>query len=35
MKLLAEMPLEDKYNDNILLRMTSENFEEILKKYFS
>ena len=29
MKLLAEMLLEDEYNYNILLQMTSENFEEI------
>ena len=27
--LLAELWLEDKHNYNILLRMTSENFEEI------
>ena len=26
--LLAELPLEDEYNYNILLRMTSANFEE-------
>ena len=31
MKLLAEMRLEDEYNYNILLRMTSENFEEIFQ----
>ena len=29
--LLAELRLEEKYNYNILLRMTSENFEEILQ----
>ena len=29
--LLAELPLEDEYNYNILLRMTSETFEEILQ----
>ena len=27
--LLAELRLEDEYNYNILLRMTSENFEKI------
>ena len=27
--LLAELRLEEEYNYNILLRMTSENFEEI------
>ena len=26
--LLSELPLEDEHNDNILLWMTSENFEE-------
>ena len=31
MKLLAEMRLEDEYNYNILLRITSENFEEIFQ----
>ena len=31
MKLPAEMRLENKYNYNILLRMTSENFEEIFQ----
>ena len=31
MKLLAEMRLEDEYNYNIILRMTSENFEEIFQ----
>ena len=31
MKLLAEMWLEDEYDYNILLRMTSENFEEIFQ----
>ena len=31
MKLLAEMRLEDEYNYNIMLRMTSENFEEIFQ----
>ena len=31
MKLLAEMRLEDEYNYNILLRKTSENFEEIFQ----
>ena len=31
MKLLAEMRLEDEYNYNILLRMTSKNFEEIFQ----
>ena len=31
MKLLAEMRLEDEYNYNILLRLTSENFEEIFQ----
>ena len=29
--LLAEQWLEDKYNENILLRMTSENFEDIFQ----
>ena len=29
--LLAQLPLEDEYNYNILLRMTSENFEETFK----
>ena len=29
--LLAELRLEEEYNYNILLRMTSENFEEILQ----
>ena len=29
--LLAELPLEDEHNYNILLRMTSENFEEIFQ----
>ena len=31
MKLLAELRLEDKHNYNILLRMTSENFEKIFQ----
>ena len=31
MKLLAEMRLEDEYNSNILLQMSSENFEEIFQ----
>ena len=29
--LLAELPLEEEYNYNILLRMTSKNFEEIFQ----
>ena len=29
--LLAELLLEDEYNYNIILRMTSENFEEIFQ----
>ena len=29
--LLAELQLEEEYNYNILLRMTSENFEEIFQ----
>ena len=29
--LLAELRLEEEYNYNILLRMTSENFEEIFQ----
>ena len=29
--LLAEQWLEDKYNENILLRMTSEHFEDIFQ----
>ena len=29
--LFAELRLEDEYNYNILLRMTSENFEEIFQ----
>ena len=29
--LLAELPLEEEYNYNILLIMTSENFEEIFQ----
>ena len=31
MKLVAKMWLEDKYNYNILLQMTSENFGEIFQ----
>ena len=31
MKLLAEMQLENEYNYSILLRRTSENFEEIFQ----
>ena len=31
MKLLVEMRLEDEYNSSLLLRMTSENFEEIFQ----
>ena len=31
MKLLAEVRSEDEYDYNILLRMTSENFEEIFQ----
>ena len=31
MKLLSEMRLENEYNHNILLRMTSKNFEEIFQ----
>ena len=31
MKLLPEMRLEDECNYNILLRMTSKNFEEIFQ----
>ena len=31
MKLLAELRLEDGYNYSILLRITSENFEEIFQ----
>ena len=29
--LLPELPLEEEYNYNILLRMTSKNFEEIFQ----
>ena len=29
--LLAELRLEEEYNNHILLRMTSENFEEIFQ----
>ena len=31
MKLCCRMRLEDEYNNNLLLRMTSENFEEIFQ----
>ena len=31
MKLLSEMRLEDEYNYNLLLRMTSDNFQEIFQ----
>ena len=31
MKLLAEMRLEDEYNYNVLLQITSENFEDIFQ----